>query len=377
MCSLGLFLYLTNVTSAQTVSDNHFVSGDILFVNGNYQKDVYIFGNEVNVDAEVGGDLFVAGQKVNIKGKVGGNLYVASNEAVIDATIAGSMRGAFTTGSIKGSVVHNITIIGTNIISDVQVGWHTAILGKNLQLNGSAERWDIEGEYISFSGKSGGDVYIKNSNKNGQSQIMSETRIDSTLYYSGDTILDKKEGAEILGGTVIQTYQRPAQSDYGYAQIFWWLVYVFGMMVVGLIIISLLGKKISVMTDLYSTQKFSSIGSGLLILFLTPLVCVVLLLTLIGIPLSIFLFILYLVSFYISQIFVSIWLGGVLLERFSSKPKLTTINKNYLFWCLVVGTIVWRLLVQIPIVGELFIILAFIATTSSLVYIFKSNIKSV
>jgi len=103
----------------------------------------------------------------------------------------------------------------------------------------------------------------------------------------------------------------------------------------------------------------------------------VLLFTLIGIPLSIFLFILYVLSFYISQIFVSIWLGGVLLERFSSKPKLTIVNKNYLFWCLVVGAIVWRLLVQIPVVGELFIILAFITTTSSLVYIYKSNIKSV
>lgn len=377
LCSLGLFLYFTNTTSAQTVSDNHFVSGDILVVNGNYEKDVYIFGNEVNVDAEVGGDLFVAGQKVNIKGKVGGNLYVASNEAVIDAHVTGSVRGAFTIGSLKGSVGRNITIIGTNIVSDVRVGWHAAFLGKNLQLYGSAGRWDIEGEYVSFSGKSTGDVHLKNLNKNGQSQIMSETRIDGILYYSGDTMLDKKEGAEILGDTVIQTYQRPSQPDYGYSQIFWWLVYVFGMMVVGLIIISLLGKKISIITDLYSTQKFSSIGSGLLILFLTPIVCGVLLFTLIGIPLSIFLFILYVLSFYISQIFVSIWLGGVLLERFSSKPKLTIVNKNYLFWCLVVGVIVWRLLVQIPIVGELFIIFAFIVTISSLVYIYKSNIKSV
>jgi len=246
LCSIGLFLYFTNATSSLTVYDNHFVSGDILVVSGNYEKDVYIFGNEVNVDAEVGGDLFVAGQKVNIKGKVGGNLYVASNEAVIDATIAGSVRGAFTIGSLKGSVARNITIIGTNIMSDMQVGWHTAILGKNLQLYGSAQRWDIEGEYISFSGKSAGDVYLKNSNKNGQSQIMSETRMTGALYYSGNTVLDKKEGAEILGDTVIQVYPQRSRPDSGYSQIFWWLVYIFGMMVVGLIIISLLGKKISI-----------------------------------------------------------------------------------------------------------------------------------
>jgi hypothetical protein len=206
---------------------------------------------------------------------------------------------------------------------------------------------------------------------------MSEARIDGVLYYTGDTILDKKEGAEILGGSIIQDYQHLSKSDYWYSQFFWWLTYVFGLMVVGLIFISLLGKRISVITDMYGKQKFSSIGSGLFILFLTPFVCVLLLFTLIGIPLALLLFILYLVSFYISQIFVSIWLGEVLLESLSVKPKLTTVNKNYLFWCLVVGVIAWRLLVQIPIVGELFIILAFIVTIGSLVYIFKSNIKSV
>jgi hypothetical protein len=376
--SFSLFFILATSVSAQTVSDNYFVSGDKLTISGDYEKDVFILGNDVNFDGQVGGDLFVVGQAINIKGTVGGNLYAVSNEAVLEVEVAGSLRGVFTQATVKGKVARNLTLLGTDLTSDVVASWHTAVNGKKLNLLGSAQRWDITGDYITFLGQSTGDVYIKNPNKSGYNNIESAAKIDGNLYYQGEPRLDVKSEVELSGQIIYKPdSQLDEKNDFGFSQIFWWLVNVFGLITVGLVLISILGKKLLIIADAYETQNFKYLWTGLITFLLVPILCLVLAFTFIGLSLALILILLYIASFYFTQIFVSIWLGEIILKKFSPKPKLTTINKNYLFWSLVIGVIVWCLLIQIPFMGDLLVFLAFIFTLGIFVNTYKSYIKTV
>ena len=123
------------------------------------------------------------------------------------------------------------------------------------------------------------------------------------------------------------------------------------MFVVGLVLIYLTRKKLLETSSLMLKKPGSQIGRGLAWFFLTPLVCILLLVTIIGIPLSFLTIAIYAVMLYISKVFAAIALGVWLAKSFGWK-------KASLIWKMILGVLALVILQSIPFIGWLVCLVA-------------------
>lgn len=97
--------------------------------------------------------------------------------------------------------------------------------------------------------------------------------------------------------------------------------------------------------DALRRRPSASLGWGAAIFVGTPVVAALLTATLVGIPLALLLFALYLVSAYLARIFVMVWAGTLLFERTGR-----SLSSDWLF---IVGLVLYFVLALIPVVGGL------------------------
>lgn len=73
-------------------------------------SDLYLAGENVDVNEDAAGDVVAAGGSVRVAGNVPGDLIVFARSATIDGNVAGSVRGAVQFLNINGSVDGRITV---------------------------------------------------------------------------------------------------------------------------------------------------------------------------------------------------------------------------------------------------------------------------
>ena len=170
---------------------------------------------------------------------------------------------------------------------------------------------------------------------NGQLKYKSEkdAAIDSNAVITGETIhnlpdvKDKKSKLENLN--------------------WWWgkLISIFSALVIGLVLISFWREQIIRITDLMKEKMGASLGWGILILLLTPIIAIILLITIIGIPLSFISIALWLIAMYVSKILVGILIGRSFLNSYWVKQK------DSLILAMIVGIIITYIILAIPFIG--------------------------
>jgi hypothetical protein len=117
------------------------------------------------------------------------------------------------------------------------------------------------------------------------------------------------------------------------------------MLVAGLILVSLWRDPMRQLTDYMLEKTTRSIIFGLLVMFVTPLLCLVLIFTLIGVPVAIIILALWLIALYLAKIMAGILIGRALVE------KMWQAKKDSLIWSMITGvTIVW-FITTLPVVG--------------------------
>ncbi|MCD6022399.1 MAG: hypothetical protein K0R20_2109 [Actinomycetia bacterium] len=192
--------------------------------------------------------------------------------------------------------------------------------------------------------------------------VVSGTVNGDVVVFNGDVTV--RSGAEIGGDLVTQATPnvedgatiRGSRSnvatkfDYdmgGFAGRFvWWLGYTASVLILGLLLLAFAPGLDETVVETIRTRLGSSIGWGVALFFLLPIVAVLLLVTVVGIPLGLFvLFALALI--YTIGYTVATHAVGRLVIRASSK-----------YVAFVVGLVILRALALIPIVGGLLWLLA-------------------
>ncbi|MBU0598046.1 hypothetical protein KKF61_03555 [Patescibacteria group bacterium] len=129
------------------------------------------------------------------------------------------------------------------------------------------------------------------------------------------------------------------------------LVSLFGLLLVGTVIISLFPKPVRKITDNLPSQLGMKILYGILFLIVIPIAAILLFVTAIGAPLAIIAIIIYALILYISKIFAGLWLGQkiiVWLKKNTDNP-----DRIPLIWTMILGTTLVYLLSLISIIGNL------------------------
>lgn len=277
----------SQVTIAKPLPADLITAGASVTVNAPIDGDVLAAGGTVTVAKGAGGDVRVAGARVDVSGPVGGDI-AAAGGAVRIRSAAQNIYAAAASVDVAGSSSGDVTLYGANVM--------------------------LSGDYA-------GNVSIVASNN---LTIADNTHIHGVLKYSAPEKLVASEGTVIDGGakyTGAYAYVPTSEQAHQYALvgtgIFFAVRILAGMIVAGLIagLFPLIAEDIASMAltrNPYATVKHFGIGLALAVL--TPVLCLMLLISFVGAGLAFLLIVLYALLVLLAYAFCGITLG-VLLRR--------------------------------------------------------------
>lgn len=340
------------------VDRDYFTASDVVYIYGTVNGDVYAAGGQVIVDGIINGDVLAAGGQVKISGQVTQDVRVAGGQI-----------------TISGQIGRNLTVLGGNIevTEAASLGGSVVGAGGNLSLDTSVPQDIVLGfGNITLANRVEGDVRAAAGNL----ILTPEAQISGDLTYWSESDVSLTQGATVSGEIVKKEIEglegrdlKQLREKAGPALAgFWVMTRIVGFLaalVTGLLFVNLAPKYLQKSTDFLAAEPWKSLGVGLLILFLGPVVVMFTFITLIGIPVGMILLFCWLVDLYLSKLVVSFWLGQFTLAKLGKKNK----NLNLVF---LVGLIVYSILYLIPVLGSFVKLFALVFGLGALNLTFKT-----
>lgn len=343
---------------------------------------LYAAGNAVTIDGNVKGDLICAGASININGKIEGDVICVGQNINVNGEVTGSVRVAGSVININNKVGRNVNVAGgfVNLGSNAEIGQDIIMGAGNGEIRGKINGDLIgAGGYIVIDNEINGDakIWVDRNVKAGQKPLTptSPLTITDKAKINGYLTYTSLENATIASGATIKgevKHNLPKQTNVdkkAFAAIFGWMkiVGLFSMLVVGMVLVSLWREEIKKITEVgkWKENLTRSFGWGLAVLFLTPFILVILMITMIGIPLALIIGALWLIAIYISKILAAIVIGRMLVGKWWEKKKDSSVTT------MILGVIALWLLCFIPFIGGLVCFLATLWGLGALWLFFK------
>ena len=230
---------------------------------------------------------------------------------------------------------------GANINISGQINRNAEIYSANATIDG-----EIKGNIKTEIDPKGTFVLLPNANIGGD--INYKANADDQLFIN--------EGAMVVGSTNFSEFEK-IEKEKAFINLMSFftitrLISLFGLIVVGLMLISLSPKIITQEVENAKSKPWASIGWGLLTVVFTPILLLILMITIIGIPLALILLPIYFIVMYLAQLVVVFVIGDAIIIRIIKNKQIN------LSWALIAGTIVFYLIASIPIIGWVLKIIA-------------------
>ncbi|MBB5234702.1 cytoskeletal protein CcmA (bactofilin family) [Deinococcus budaensis] len=140
-------------------------TGDVVRVPASevIRDDLYVAGQDVQIDGAVTGDLITAGNTVRVNGPVGGNVWAAGQSVTLGGRVTGSARLAGSVLRVGGGAAIGRDLLAAGVGLDVapgaRIGRDVAFGGAQTRLNGTVARNAYVGAYgVEVGGPIGGDA---------------------------------------------------------------------------------------------------------------------------------------------------------------------------------------------------------------------------
>lgn len=312
-----------------------FISGDSVVIDGEHAGSVFAAAASITVDAPVGGDLVAAGASVIVNAPIGQDIYAAGSTVIIDAPVNGNVvlvgaevqfrDGAQVKGSVitageslqfLGSVAGQIMAAGNQAVFDGSVGQDAWFAGEKLEVSSAASI--------------GGNL---------KAQVSSES-VSQEASVAGTTDISHEQPDFDRWRRNLEVFQ-PAATVGGAIYSFLW------KSVLLLAVIFFTPGLIQTGTQVIRQQGQLAVMGGMMAVVGIPLGAILLLVSVVGAPVAIAIFLAYLFLMLTVWIFPTFWLGQKILP-----------NEN-LYLQAILGTVVVVVLSMLPVVGVLVKLLLF------------------
>ena len=331
--------------------------------------DLYIGGNSVSVTGVTMGDLFVAGQSVLVSGQIRQDLFAGGNNVTIIGNVGDDVKIGGNTVLIQGGVGGDAMVGGNQImISGGQIGGDLLVGGSVVYVEAPVQgKVRIAGATVYINSTVVGDVNVDAN----QLELGPKAVINGNLTYHSPKELIKDSGAKIMG-TVSYEPKIPRATERSFkAFISFWLVMKALMIAVLAFLLGLVFKRFSVKAvESAFKSPWHVLGKGLLTVIVLPIVSILLLITVVGIPLGILGF----VSIFALSIFscalAPIFMGALLYKWINKKEEFSINWKTILL-----GVVAYFVLWLIPFVGHAIIFLFYLAAIGAIVSLKLQMIK--
>lgn len=310
------------------------ISGDRVVIREKANQDLYIAGGTVTVNAPVDGDLIMAGGTLTISDTVTQDILALGGTIVVDGFVGDDIRCAGGTVVLSNEIKGDVIVAGGTIHLE-----ETAIIMGNLISAGG--EIIIDGEIkgyirstagtITLNGRAGDDVHIKggriaiNGSIAGHS-ILAGNKIElgPNATFANDVVYWNKEGEldfrnAMTGGSVTFDPSLALESDHwyflGFASVLILIWYLGTALLMIFLIQFLFGHffKKSAKTVFDATLK--SLGWGILFLVGVPVLIMLSMATIIGLPLGMVMLMIYITLILFATVIVSLlaahWVNNI------------------------------------------------------------------
>ncbi|EKD55974.1 MAG: hypothetical protein ACD_58C00324G0006 [uncultured bacterium] len=341
LCTIIICLFSTNVkamdfafpsedSSSGIINQSKEVNGNFLgaankiILDSNIGDDAFLFANSITQNGKVLGNLFIGAQFVDVTNEVGRDLFVGAydisigEKSIINGSAYLGSKSQTISGTIKGNLYSGAT---------------------NLEINGTIE----------------GDIHANVENLS----LGSQSTIKGKIYYTSNNEIKISEGAK-YGSVEKKSPSSVSSSDNFKNTLNAKLLALFSTLLIGAVIITLFSKKSTQIAQNITTKFWSSLGWGFVVLFVVPIICLVLLITLIGAQLSLLVMAIYILLIGLTKIFAGLALGNLLCK-----------NKWSLIWSITLGTVVLTIISLIPYLSEVTTFLVLLLGLGSIFLVIK------
>lgn len=336
----------------QVLNRNLYRAGNVIIIEGQVNGDVFLVGNSVTIKGPVAGSVFVLGNQVNLTGEVAGSVFAVASTISVTGEVAGSVRTLASNFSLNSTVGENLFFAGSvaTIGDQASIGWDLFFAGASLEIAAPINRHaDLRGASLVLNQRVGGDAFV-DLKETGSMVLLPAAVIEGNLTYlaGSENRLDIREGATIIGQTNFQSVERAPKGWFDFITpqfLFRKVIAIFSLIIVGLVLIALAKKQTDRIVDFMINRFWSALGWGVIYFIITPVIAILLLLTIIGIPLAIILMILYFLVLYFSQIVAAIALGALFIQLINKKKEPS------LMFSMILGVIIFVFLTSLPFLG--------------------------
>jgi cytoskeletal protein CcmA (bactofilin family) len=362
--NLLMLLFLSVILICAPAAATEMVAADHQYAIGEgevLEDDLIVAGGTIMINGDVSGDLIAAGGNIEVAGRVDDDAWIAGGSLVVDGEIGDDLRVAGGDIHLRGSVVDNAMIAGGTITasSNSDVGGDLDAAGGSIEIAGHVGRdLSCDGGSVTIRGTVDGNATIDADDI----RILQSARIQGDLEYTSDKEIEIPAGT-VMGDVVYKRSEKKVEDIY--SKITSSIISFLSILLIGLLMVRFTGNTTTKVSDTIATQVLKSLGSGVLLLIAIPLMALILMITVIGIPLGLIVLFAYIVILYISKIFVGLAIG---------RPIVTYVKKESSspYWHLVVGLIVIALATMIPLVGFFISLIVILAGLGGLVTAWKS-----
>jgi hypothetical protein len=333
-------------------------------------------------------DLWQTRQQINIKKPVDGEAVLLGESIIIEQGILEDLIAVGRNITISGPVGQDLRAASENIFINSQINGNATIwsaaratIDKAGEIRGNLRVWsqilEIQGEVledvkfsgsvVKITGQIGGNV---NLGKIVDLKIGPNTRIGGDLKYKAKKTFDIPRDA-VAGKINYQPVNKASISIWRQINWFWQIVWFFAALAVGLILINSASPQIKKINVLMVKNPGKSLLLGLVFSFILPIIAMLLMVTLIGIPLGISIFGLWLLLLYIAPILVAFILGKLIVYSFAKDKKI--IKKTSMIWFMMIGLLGLKLLFLTPWFGGIIKLLTIFWGFGGVMFLFKSK----
>ena len=297
-------------------------------------------GGQVEFDEEVRRNAFVSGGDVTVRGAVGRNLYAAGGDVRLEGSVDGDARVAGGNLSIEpeARIAGDAMLAGGSIAVDGSISGDLTAFGDRIELNGRID----------------GDVQLAG----GRLRLGPDARVGGRVTYrSGDELI-VEPGAQVAGGVRQSADERAWRRFAHGATIVGGVALSLGLLLLGALLILAMPRFTREAAESIRRLPWQTIGIGLAVLVGVPVMCAILVITLIGIPLAVLLAFFYGALLVLGYLIGAVFLGDFVLGRIDA-AKLDSVWWRVLF--LVLAIVAIAVVKIVPVVGPLACGLLFLA----------------
>jgi hypothetical protein len=340
----------------------------------------FYFGEELTVEDDLVGDVYVAGGNVRVNGVIDGDLMVAGGTVTLNGEVTQDVRVAGGEIYVNGIIGDNLTIAGGSIqfSPEAMVGNSIVAGGGNVNLDGeTVGRVLLGGGAAQIAGKYGSDV-------NAQADtisILPGVVIDGSLIADAGLKADVSDEAEIMGEQLVtitpveereRVVKEAKMKSVGGLLVKATLIEFFMKLAMGIvsgsILIYFLPKFVEQVSKGVLEVPVANAGWGLVYLFITPIVILLSMISIVALPVAGIITLVYILSIIIAQWTVAYALGIKLAKNL----KVKAFENKYLGFA--VGLLVLNAVGFVPILGWLVKMIAFFIGMGAIFSIIRTNI---